>query len=328
MSAIGSSTQHPLISPVLSPKVDSTQPPAMKCFNTLRNHTRAVRSAVPFSNGRFASGSDDSNIFLWSHTGVRIDTFWNDFYNVKALAPITDTLLGCGLTGIPDGHDRGIVRVWDLKTRTSYDLGKYYSDCGILALALSPDKRLASGDEKGNFNIFNPFKNELYLGPISTNKRILSLAFVQDGKMLVTGHDNGEIHLWDSSTGTHLKPFNKHIDGVTALTVLSDGTLVSGSTDGNILLWDPSKDPDQACFKILKSGPVASLTTCGNTLVSGSWDKSFTVWNPLNAEFWQSPFNEHQEAIYTVAAFEDMIVTGSGDHTLKLWAPTNMRSRL
>lgn len=171
MSAIGSSTQHPLISPVFSPKVDSTQPPAMKCFNTLRNHTRAVRSAVPFSNGRFASGSDDSNIFLWSHTGVRIDTFWNDFYNVKALAPLTDTLLACGLAGILDGRNRGIVRVWDLKTRTKYDLGKFYSTSGILALALSSDKRLASGDEQGNFNIFNPFTNEQYLGPVPTEKK-------------------------------------------------------------------------------------------------------------------------------------------------------------
>lgn len=328
MAAIGSSTQHPLISTVSSPtKSESITPPSMTCFKTLTNHTSSVRAVAPFSNGTFASGSDDCNIILWNHIGARVDTFWNDFYNVKALAPLTDTLLACGLAGIPDGRNRGIVRVWDLKTRTKCDLGKYYNDSGILALAISPDKRLACGDEQGNFNIYNPFTNVLYLGPISTKKEITALAFVLDGKILVTGHTNGEIHLWNSHTGSYWKPFNKHTDGVTALTVLPDGTLVSGSYDGNIILWDPNKDPDQACLKTLKSGPIASLTTCGNILVSGSWDKSFTVWNPLTAEFWQSPLNEHHGIIYAVAAFEDMIVTGSGDHTLKLWAP-NARSRL
>lgn len=286
-----------------------------------------MTAVVPFSDERFASGSYDSKILVWNHAGVCTDTFFNDYFNVRALAPITDTLLGSGLAGIHNGRITGIVKLWDLKNKTSSEPGRYNSD--ISALAISPEKRLASGDSQGFFNIFNPLTFKLELGPVATGLPIWALAFVENGRTIVSGQRNGDILLWDSHKGDFLKSFKRHTDAVTALTVLPDGTLVSGSIDGNIMLWDPTKDSSEAWIKTLKSGPIASLTTYDDTLISGSWDQSFTVWNPSTAAFWQSPFTEHQGTISAVAAFEDMIVTGSEDRTLKLWRPKlNLKTHL
>ncbi|MBS0649096.1 MAG: WD40 repeat domain-containing protein [Verrucomicrobia bacterium] len=324
MAAVGPSL-YPSTYSLPSPKSASIGPVPMECFKTLKNDTAGITAVVPFSDGRFASGSYDSKIMVWNHDGEPIDTFWNDYFNVRALAPISDTLLACGLAGIPNGRTTGIVKLWDLHTKDSQILGTYQTD--ITALAVSPEKRLASGDRLGFFNIFNPFSKKLEIGSVPTGSQIWSLAFVQNGKMLATGQTNGEILFWDSHTGKFLKSFKMHKDAVTALTVLPDGTLVSGSFDGNIILWDTSKDPSQAWIKTLKSGPVTSLATQGDILVSGSWDKSFTVWDTNTAAFWQSPFTEHQGIIYAVAAFEDRVVTGSEDKTLKLWQ-SKLKARL
>lgn len=322
MAAVGPSLYPPTY-PIFSSRSEPIGPVPMESFKTLKNDTAGVTTVVPFSDGRFASGSYDSKITLWSHSGALIDTFWNDYLNVRALAPISDALLACGLAGIPNGRTTGMVKLWDLHTKQSEILGIYKTD--ITALAVSPEKRLASGDKLGFVSIFNPFSKKLEFGAIPTGTHIWSLAFVENGKTIATGQNKGEILFWDSHTGKFLKAFKMHKNAVTALTVLPNGTLVSGSYDGNIILWDPSKEPSEAWIKTLRTGPVTSLATHDDILVSGSWDKKFTIWDTNNATFWEPPFPVHEGIIYGVAAFEDMIVTGSEDRTLKLWRPLKAR---
>ncbi len=104
------------------------------------------------------------------------------------------------------GGDAGKARIWDVqsgKIRLDLNCG---TDSG-LGMAVSRDGKtvamagssvirfwdLATGQEK------SPTRG--HDAPIQT------VAFTPDGKGVVTGGDNRQIHLWDASTGQHLRQF-------------------------------------------------------------------------------------------------------------------------
>ena len=66
-----------------------------------------------------------------------------------------------------------------------------------------------------------------------------TLAFSPDDTVLVTGLANGEIRLWDLTTGDKLNSLEGHKDIVRELVFSHDGnTLTSIGREGTILLWD------------------------------------------------------------------------------------------
>ena len=67
---------------------------------------------------------------------------------------------------------------------------------------------------------------------------VRSLAFSNDGTLLVSGSDDKTVKLWDVQTGGVVKTFYGHSSSVSSVSVSPDlATVVSGSWDGTILLW-------------------------------------------------------------------------------------------
>ncbi len=68
---------------------------------------------------------------------------------------------------------------------------------------------------------------------------VKAFVFSPDNRMLVAGHNNGGIKLWDTETGDKLTILDGHTASVQTLVFSPDGkTLVSTGQDGTILLWD------------------------------------------------------------------------------------------
>ncbi|MEJ1932126.1 NB-ARC domain-containing protein [Nostoc sp. NIES-2111] len=112
-------------------------------------------------------------------------------------------------------------------------------------------------------------------------KRVYSLALSPDGKLLATGDQDGQIHLWQIADGKNLLTFKAHENWVWTVAFSPDGqTLASGGHDGLVKLWDTQTGN---CLKTLDkhTGIVWSVNFSpdGQTLASGSQDTSIRLWD-------------------------------------------------
>lgn len=240
---------------------------------TLRGHSAGITKLIHIpSRHALISASLDSSIRIWSlppqsHTtyapydGSRAiselightDAVWD-----LALVRDDNTLISCGA--------EGSVKVWDitaasgnLKLSWSYnglnDNGeevKIDGDAedtpGATAVeAIKMDlKRVAVAYQNTVVKIFDieTGKEEMKLQPeivaeegVST--QINALASHPTMSLLVTGHEDKYIRIFDISTGQCTHSMLAHLDGVTCLSIDPAGfTLVSGGHDGSVRFWD------------------------------------------------------------------------------------------
>jgi WD40 repeat protein len=99
--------------------------------------------------------------------------------------------------------------------------------------------------------------------------------------MLASGSHNGEIHLWDASTGHGLRAFAGHTHIVRTLAFHPNGdVLASSGADGTVRLWQARTG--QLLHNLLgHQMDVNSLSFSpdGRTLASGSASRSVRVWD-------------------------------------------------
>ena len=57
--------------------------------------------------------------------------------------------------------------------------------------------------------------------------------------VLISGHQNGQINLWNISSGKTFDPLFEHHDAITGLALTQDGAMLhSSDTRGTLLAWD------------------------------------------------------------------------------------------
>ncbi|NJD59569.1 MAG: hypothetical protein C3F13_19210 [Anaerolineales bacterium] len=113
-----------------------------------------------------------------------------------------------------------------------------------------------------------------------------AVAISTDGKMLISGGEDGSLIVWDTSTGNEIRQLVGHSGGITSLAVDSNtGNLISGSSDGNLILWDLPTGAVLQRF-VGNNSPVTSvaISTDQPLIVSGYADGLVILWDLNNAE--------------------------------------------
>ncbi|KAJ3080817.1 hypothetical protein HK102_002787 [Quaeritorhiza haematococci] len=223
---------------------------------TIEAHSNSV-SALLLSGGRVYSASKDSSIKEWdAETGAHLRTFTGHTRWVRTLLHFQNNVYS--------GSWDDTIREWDLESGRCSRVFKGH-ELGVNALAIEEDGgRLFSGSVDASIGVWNIRKEseeEQGEGSSSAEEKveelsdkiggygagIISLAYVVGTKvdadsgnetgMLFTGHSDGAVNMWDSTTGENLGAMVRHSGDVTSLAFI-DGRLYSGGSEGVVHEWD------------------------------------------------------------------------------------------
>ena len=151
---------------------------------------------------------------------------------------------------------------------------------------------------------------------------VRTVALSGDGRLAVSGSDDGTVRVWDLRDGTERYTLRGHDSGVWSVAVTPDGRLaVSGSLDGTVRVWDLETG---GLVHILRGHDnsvwTVALTPDGALAVSGGADGTAHVWD-LRDGAPRAVLRGHGGAVMHAVIGQDgrLLVTKSEDGTLRTW---------
>ncbi len=198
---------------------------------------------------------------------------------------------------------------------------------GLLWMLESWRSAVAAGDvdwqhaARANLAAWRPHHARLK-AVFSHDRPVAAAAFSPDGKILLSGCDDGVARLWDTTTGKPIGRPIRHSASVFAAAYSPDGkTVLFGCIDGAAILWEvATSQPFGSPLRHKAAVLAVAFSPDGKTILTGSADKTARHWNLAT----QKPIGEpcvHQDYVRAVAFSPDgqTILTGSDDVSARFW---------
>ncbi|CAF0892575.1 unnamed protein product [Didymodactylos carnosus] len=172
-----------------------------------------------------------------------------------------------------------------------------------------------------------PTGNEL-LRITQANKTCNSICFTRDGKIIVSGWDDGRIRCFYPETGREMFTVNDaHHRGVTAVAVTNDcRRIVSGGGEGMVRVWQLNQNSRDliATMKEHKNAIVSIRINKSDTeCVTASLDGTCIIWNLKRFARNQVLFENTLFQCVTYHPEEYHIITGGTDRKIAYWEAVN-----
>ena len=278
---------------------------------------------------RLAVGTD---VGVWLYdvpNGKETALFTGHTGHVNALAFSPDgKMLASG------GFNNPIIQIWDVETKSNLSTITLTRGPTVLSALVFYGRTLISINRGQEMTYWHADTGEK-LSESNIDNLSDKIAFSQDGNNLARADRGGEIHLWDTTTKSHLGTLKGHARGrdtaILALAFSPDRKLfASGSEDKTVKLWDTQNHAELGTLK----GHAAWVTAVafsedGNTFPSGDAGKVIKLWD-LDTKQERATLMGHKNTINALAfaplgtpLYGMCLASGSADGTIRFWNPEN-----
>jgi len=162
----------------------------------------------------------------------------------------------------------------------------------------------------------------------------MSVAVSHDGKYVVSGGRDGDLHLWDVESGDNLSgPWKLHKDKVWSVTWSPDGSrIASCSEDSEFIIWNAHPDSPTGKPSVgpisTEQNAVYTIAYCpmGTKLATGGRDSTIKIWD-AETGLLQVTLDGHIRSVSSVALTRDIVISGSLDRTVRVWDISNSEQK-
>lgn len=293
-----------------------------KAIKTLDGFSNYVNNVSVSLDGKFlASGSTYSHVWDIKNT-ISIQTFSsNSSFGNSAIFSRSEMALAL--------KSNNIASFWqfaDNKTGLTKikEIDMYSSTASIMAF--SPNTQtFAVSDYAEDIDLWN-IRNEQSKTLAGHTKRVETLVYSPDGKLLASGSDDNTIRLWNIPEGTTYKVLEKHLSIVDSVAFSPNGKVfASGSEDGTIILWNIE---DGSVIKTIElpsliSASSLSFSPNGELLTAGTFSGTIYLWQVSDGKL-LGTLTGHTGSVTGLDYSPDgnLLVSSSYDGTIRFWGVT------
>ncbi|PZO49003.1 MAG: hypothetical protein DCF15_17400, partial [Phormidesmis priestleyi] len=214
------------------------------------HHGRIWAIAVDLQNARVASGSDDHTVRLWdANTGQCLTTLTGHNNWVRTVAFSSRGRF------LASGGDDGTIRIWN--TASGFCLKILEQQIleqpvhWIRSLSFNPknNRYLISGGDNCCVQRWNR-KEASVKTLFQHQRRVCSVAYSPDGRMIASGSDDATVILWDVEKNEIYRQLEPSELGIKALAFSPNGHyLAAGGEDQLVYVWDlRAENLENHCF--------------------------------------------------------------------------------
>jgi RNA polymerase sigma factor (sigma-70 family) len=233
-----------------------------------------------------------------------------------------------GKTVVSAGQDNS-VRLWDLgtgKERGHFEAftGPEGANCWVVSVGLSPDGYYVvagTSNGPGAVIVWDRATGKEFRR-FDRSERIVGVAFLPDGKTVLSVGGDGTVHLWDLHAGKEIRTIAGNQSIARCFALSADGkTVATGGDDNVIQVHDLATGKE--LHQLQSAGEslhALAFSPDGKSLASGGWRGSLRLWD-LSSGKEVRQYQGHGGAVSALVFSADgtTLVSSSWDTSVRLW---------